>query len=274
MSRSHQEREQRQLSEQRTQSGNTGWCILVLIPFIIGIVIYQIQLRKSPSAYLPTLKWTAFNQLLGVVFIIISVSCINSSWWAIVIAVISMLGIQITNLFSFLHLRDCVKEKMNGNIQWLPAIVFGYVATISFIAILSAIIVVFIPDVNVTTSYGATILGVLLGLAFLGLAGWWYKSQLEKKTPQLVGHFFPIAIITMFAAAATLSLAIVVIAWFIFKGVGKMSLDSSSSGSGSSLKPSSSGVVSCASCRRLGDYSCPHFKESGTPNFTCDSWMP
>lgn len=272
--RNHIAREVKQTRENEIVANNTKWCILVLIPFILGIVIYQIQLHKSVSIYLPSLKWTAFNQILGIALSAISISFIYSHWWAIVVAVISMSGIQITNLFSFLHLRSSIKYKLNGKIPLLPAIAFGYVSMIGSYAVISAIAFICIPGVHVEASNGDMAIGLLLGLLFIIAVGLWYKRQLEKNAPELKGHFISIAIITMFAAVAILSLIIVVIAWFIFKGIGKMSLDASSSTPDVGLKPADSTAESCVMCGRLGDYSCPHFKENGTPNQTCSSWLP
>ena len=272
--RSNTARELRQARDHKVVSNNTKWCILVLVPFILGIVIYQIHLHQSPSKYLPSLKWTAFNQMLGIVLSAVSISFIYAPWWAIVLAVVSMLGIQVTNIFSYLHLRDCVKEKLNGKISILPAIVFGYVSMISVSAIISGLVSICIPGAHIEASNGEMVIGIILSLLFIILVGLWYKKNLEKNAPDLKGHFLTVAVMTMFAAVAVLSLIIVVIAWFIFKGVGKMSLDASSSVPDSSLKPAGSTAGSCAMCGRLGDYSCPHFKEDGTPNFTCSSWMP
>lgn len=272
--RSNTTRELRQAREQKTVSNNTKWCILVLIPFVLGIVIYQIQLRQLPYEYLTSLKWTVFNQILGIALSAISIRFIYAPWWAIVLAVLSMLGIQVTNIFSYLHFRTCVKEKLNGKIALLPAIVFGYVSMICFFAIISGLVLICIPGVHFEASTGEMIGGLLLDILFLTIVGLWYKKNIEKNAPELKGHFLPIAVMTMFAAVAVFSLIIVLIAWFIFKWTGKMSLDAASSVPDSSLKPADSTAGSCIMCGRLGDYSCPHFKEGGTPNFTCSSWIP
>lgn len=258
----------------KRESDNAWPCALCIIPFVIGFVLYQINIGGSASGYLSSLKWFAINCIIGGVLIPISVVSFDTHWWLIVLAVMAILGIQVTNIFSILNLRDCVINKLQENFPKWPAIIFGYVSMICLYAILCGIAVFALPGVDPDSSIGERIGGLVATVIILIGIGIWYRNCIARQSPSLKKYFIPVAIMTTFCAIAILCLIVVIIAFFIFKATGKAFLNEGSSEPSTSLVPSQDPMRSCNHCGRLGDISCPHFKKEGSPGSSCSSWIP
>lgn len=110
-----------------------------------------------------------------------------------------------------------------------------------------------------------------------------YKSRtMPRHTAAAMVGFGVWSILTLVAVVAI----VVVLAWvaivLLFLGFGlRAAIGGFISGGaavgaagGMGLRSSSEAAQSCAMCGRLGDASCPHFKENPSPGFTCGSWMP
>lgn len=260
--------------ETKQKSGNAWLCVLCIIPFIIGFILYQINIDGTVSDYLSFLKWIALNQILGLLLSGVSIFAFNTYWWVIVLAVLAILGIQITNLFSVMHLKDVVVERMRQKFPIWPAIIFGVIASMCIYGVIGGIAVLIVPGVHIEGPIGEMVLGLVLSMAILVAVGLWYRNRLAKNVPVMKEHFLSVAAITVFGVLAFFAFSIFIISWFIFKGTGKVFLNESESTPEMSLGRADDVTHSCSRCGNLGTSSCPHFREEGSPVSTCSSWIP
>ncbi|MCM1142012.1 MAG: hypothetical protein NC453_25870 [Muribaculum sp.] len=257
--------------ELKTDKRNSWGVFPLFIPFIIGLILYQIYIHNANDPKF--LKWIALNEILGLVLTYVAFILINTYWWLIVLGVIAALGIQATNLFVVWNLKDVVVTQLHRKVPKWQSIVFGYVSMICIPGICSLMIMPFIPDIKYTIGTDA-IFGAIAALVILIGLYLWYRSCIKKNVPQLGNHTLPIAIIVCFGAIAVLALIILIITFFIFKGTGKAFLNEGVSEPSMSLGGARDAEHSCARCGRLGDPSCPHFREQGTTTSSCSSWIP
>ncbi len=257
--------------ELKTNKRNSWGVYPILIPFLLGIILYQLYFRdNSDPKYL---KWIAINEILGLVLIDVAFIHIHTYWWLIVLGVIAALGIQITNLFVVWNLKDVIANQLHRKVPKWQSIVFGYVSLLCVPGFSFLLTLPFIPDIKYTIGYDAFI-GVIVSIGILVGMYFWYRSCIKKNVPELIVHTLPIAVIVCFGAIAVLVLIVLIIAFFIFKGIGKAFLNDSISAPSMSLGKARDAAHSCSRCGRLGDPSCPHFREQGSPESSCSSWIP
>ncbi len=256
--------------ELKTNRRNAWGVFPLLVPFLIGIVLYQLYIRRESEPVF--LKWIALNEILGLGLTVVALMHLNTYWWLIVLAAIAFLGIQVTNLFVVLHLNYTVTGKVHHKLPKWQSIVFAYIALVCSAGLLSGVVMFFIPDITASKSM-ELIVGLIVGAAVLAGIYFWYRGCIKKYVPELSNCTLAIAVILLFGAMAILSLIIFIVAFAILKGTGKAFLKESLSAPDISLKRASDTMHSCSNCGRLGHFSCPNFKEEGTPT-TCSSWIP
>lgn len=261
--------------EEREMTSNMWILALLLIPLIASIVLGPLTSGDSiASGFSGKAKAIALTEIVGFAIILLCVHSIYSRWWVIVLAVIAFAVIQIYNIFFGWATKDYVTDTLRVSFPWLPAVVFAVVGMFIPMALFSVTAVLAGGGV-MESSTGEMVLGALLTIALACLAGWWYKSALTSRVPELKGDFLSIAVITVFAAFGVLTLFVFVIAFAIFRVTGKMALSQSEKdGSSKGLSKSSDSCRTCNFCGRLGSSSCPYLRSEGSAVLTCDSWMP
>lgn len=255
----------------KTNRRNAWGVFPVFISFIIGVILYQIYIRKDGDPAF--LKWIALNEVFGLGLTVIVILCIDTYWWLIVLAVLALLGIQVTNLFAIMHLTRTVTQKMHRRVPKWQSVVFAYLVLVCMAGFIKGVATLFLPDMTMSKSL-ELIVGIIVGAALLIGIYIWYRACLKKYVPELSDHTMAVVVVLLFGAQAVLSLIFIIVALIIFNGTFKAFIKESLSTPDMSLKRSSNPSRSCSNCGRLGDFSCPNFKEAGTPGLSCSSWIP
>lgn len=255
----------------KTNKRNAWGVFPVLIAFLIGLILYQIYIRKDSDPGF--LRWIALNEVFGLGLTVVAILCIDTYWWLIVLAVLALFGIQVTNLFALMHLVKTVTHKMHRRVPKWQSVVFAYVALICSAGVLSGVVALFLPEDMTRSKTVELIFGLIAVAAVLAGVYYWYRACLKKYVPELSDHTLSVAAIVLFGAQAVLSLIFIIVALMIFKGTFKAFIQESLSTPDMSLKRSSNPSRSCSNCAHLGQSSCPNFKEEGSPT-VCSSWTP
>lgn len=257
--------------ELKTIKRNSWGVFPLFIPFLLGIILYQLYFRNnSDPRYL---KWIALNEIVGLILIATAFLHFYTYWWLIVLGVLATLGIQVTNLYYIMHIRHVITYDMHRKVPKWQSIVFGYVSMLCIPSIITIAILPFIPDITYTIN-SEVIIGLIASMAIVIGLYFWYRGCIKKYVPELEKHTLPIAVIVCFGAVAILALIIIIIAYVMFKGTGKALLNESGSIPNASLGRANDAEHSCSRCGRLGDPSCPYFKDQGTATSSCSSWIP
>lgn len=257
--------------ELKTNKRNSWGVYPLIIPFVLGLILYQLYIHKANDP--KVLKWIALNEILGLALTFIAAVHINTYWWLIVLGVIVILGIQITNIFVVWNLKNNITQQLHRIVPKWQSILFGYVSLICVLGVSGLLVMPFVPNIKYTVESDG-IIGAVAAIAILIALYLWYRSCIRKNVPELGGHTLSVALIVFFGAIAVLSLIVLLIAFFIFKGTGKAYLNDGASAPNMSLGGARDVEHSCSRCGRLGDYSCPHFREHGSTTSSCSSWIP
>jgi len=251
--------------DSKTKKTNAWMVSLLLIPFLLSLYLWlTVDYTDIPGK----LKAISIVQVIGLAAIIISVHAFNTYWWLIVLAVIMILAIQAINLLLFIKLKNYVNASVGVKYPLLPAFAFGYIGLMGVSGVIGAVIIL-LSSLRVDTSVSTSeiIVGAVAAIAIVALVGWWYKSALNKSVPELKGRFLPIAVMTLMAAFAILSLILVIIALVIFGHTGKSFINE-----GRGAESTGDSTRSCATCALNGTFTCPHSRTDGSPHHSCSDW--
>lgn len=265
-------KQQEQTIERRTKSRNSWLVSLFFIPFALTLFLAFTVNNKN---ILEKAKTIAIVQGITLVAFVVTSMGLYTYWWLIVLWVIAFLIINVINILIFLNLKEYVNMSIGEKYPVLPAIVFGYVGMLSLSVPLALIVIildlanVINVDINIPAMLGVAVATV----AVVVLLGRWYKNSLAKRSPELGAKIVPIAIMTIMTAVAILALIFFIIALFIFKHTARDFLKAGIAASkGSDVKMAESGGQSCATCERLGDSTCPNFRQEANSALSCNSW--
>lgn len=250
--------------------------LLLVIPLLASVILGPtVSGGKINRNTWQKVKRIAIVEVIGLAVLPFGFAGIFSHWWVVILTILAIVAIQIYNIFFAWFLKDSLAEQSGRSFPFLIGLLYGVLSVMILCSCSMPILLHFLPSIQVETSVSENILGALLGLALWVGASFWYRSWLVKRFPQAKGHFASIAILTLFGALGIMILFLLVIAFVVFKGVGKMALDQSEKDAvDTSLKRATDSFKTCAHCARLGTDTCPYSQTEGSPVNTCSSWMP
>lgn len=264
--------------DERLSSRNSKTIAIIIIPLFLTLILFVMMnryIKKRKTEQLSKLlQWIAFCQCISLPMMVIAILHFYCAyWWVITLAVIAILAIEAMNIFFGYNLRDYTINSLHERFPTISAIITGVIGTMVAYGIISYLILVF-SDVALAKPQSEYIIGIVVSFAVLVGLVIWVKKSLSAHTPDFKDKSLAISIIALFSVMGIICLLIVILAIVMFKGVGKAFLNESVNLPSSSLKPSQNAEHSCSRCGRLGDYSCPHFREDGTVTTSCSSWIP
>lgn len=264
--------------DERLSSRNSKTVAIILIPFILTLILFVIMNRyigkRKTEQLSKLLKWIAFGQSISLPMTVIAIYHFYCAyWWVITLAVIAIVAIEIMNIFIGYNLRDYTINNLHEKFPTIPAIITGVIGLMSAYGIISYVVLLF-SDVTIIKPHSEIIIEVAISLAIFAVLLFWLKKSLSTHTPDFKANSLSISIIALFTVIGIMCLILFILVYIMFKGVGKAFLNESINLPSMSMKPSQNTEHSCSRCGRLGDYSCPHFKEDGNPSTSCSSWIP
>lgn len=262
----------------RLSSRNSMTTAIIIIPFILTLILFVMMNRyigrRKTEQLSKLLKWIALGQFISLPLMVIAIYHFYCAyWWVITLAVIAIIAIEAMNIFFGYNLRDYTINSLHEKFPTIPAIITGVIGMMVAYGIISYLILVF-SDVAIAKPQSEYIIGIVVSFALLVGLVIWVKKSLSAHTPDFKGKYLAISIIALFSVIGVVCLMIFILAIIMFKGVGKAFFNESVNLPSSSLKPSQNAEHSCSRCGRLGDYSCPHFRDDGTATTSCSSWIP
>ena len=258
-------RKQHIKTEAETESSGSWLALLMLIP--LGLCVFCGTISSGggiSEKFSFKAKLIAVTETLCLISIPLAILVmIMAPWYIGILTGLALAAIFVYGIFFAWFVKDYITEDLKVKFPWLQAILFGALGIYGLYSIAGLVVMPFMQT-SIETETWKIYMGLLAKLAIVILLGIWYRKTLYTRTESLNGSFWAIAAITIFGSLSVFALLLFVIAFIIFKGVGKDFIRSGLEDTSTAAEKSKQFELRsncCGNCSKWMSGACPHLSE-------------